>query len=266
VERFPAFVLLCAGACSTADGNKVDAGSGSSDSNLSLVDASDDDTDAMMVDALIIPVNCGDGSMDMGEACDDNNNANNDGCNAACALEPTQAVTLTAQNLSIVDDGYNGTIASMACVNVTVGAWYTPTIANTTVTVGADHEWIGDLVIKAVAPDNTTVTLVSRPGIAETVDDGTNSGNGTSAELNRLYPITFVMGAPANAENMGQGITQVCGSNNVCMFAPNNGAAAAGTLASFNGKSSMGTWKLCVGDGGGLSVGKVDRVTFTFTH
>ena len=39
-----------------------------------------------------IPENCGNGTVDSGEACDDSNNANGDGCSAACQVESTGGV------------------------------------------------------------------------------------------------------------------------------------------------------------------------------
>ncbi len=256
-------------ACSTAERRlTVDAAE-----NGTVIDAppgtgggTDGGTDAATgsTDASTAPATCGNGTMNNGEACDDSNIANNDGCSSACTLEATQAVTLTALNTTVTDDAYNGSLASMTCVNVAVTAWYTPTIAGTTVTFGMDHAWIGDLTIKLVAPDNTLVTLVSRPGVIEAADDGTGSP-GSLSMMAKGYPITFAPAAATSAEAMG-GVTTVCQSNNVCSFIPNNGAAAAGTLAAFNGKPSTGTWKLCVGDSTGGDVGKIDRVTLTFTH
>jgi len=265
VERYLVFGLVgMLAACakgeqrSDTDARTTDAAG----SNMTLRDAATSDAARDAASGT-----CGNGMMDSGEACDDNNMASSDGCSSACALEVTQTVTMTGLNLSIVDDGYNGTLASMACANVAVTAWYTPAIASASVILGVDHTWVGDLVIKAIAPDNTTVTLASRPGLTEAADDGATAGGfGTGADLSKSFPITFVTGAAASAESMGVGIGVVCQTDNVCQFAPNSGAATAGTLAAFNGKPSTGTWKLCIGDSTAGDPGKIDRVTLTFGH
>lgn len=259
-------IVGLAAACSRAERQvDTDARSGDVDANASSgTDAPGASGDGG-VDAPPSAGMCGNGTVNTGETCDDSNTASNDGCSSACALEPTQTVTAMALNLSIPDDAYNGTLPSMACADVVVTAWHTPAIANMTVTVGMDHTWVGDVVIKLVSPASTVVTLASRPGYAETADDG-SGGLGSSSALNKTYPITFDGSATTSAESMGSGANTVCLSNNVCSFAPANGAAAAGNLATFNGAASTGTWKLCAGDAGSLDTGKIDRVTLTFTH
>jgi len=47
------------------------------------------------------------------------------------------------------------------------------TATDISVDVTINHTWIGDLVLKLVSPDGDTLTLMSRAGYAETVDDGT---------------------------------------------------------------------------------------------
>ena len=256
-------------ACSTAERKlTADARDGSPSVDASGGGNTDAPTDgaAGSTDAAA-STTCGNGVMNNGEACDDNNAASNDGCSSTCALEATQAVTVTALNMTVTDDGYTGSLASMTCANVAVTAWYTPTIAGTTITFGMDHAWVGDLTIKAVAPDNTVVTLASRPGLVEAGDNGTSPGGfGANALLAKAYPITFDTGAATSAEQMGANGGTVCQSNNICTFAPNAGSATAGTLAAFTGKPSTGAWKLCVGDGTSGDTGKIDRVTFTFAH
>ena len=252
-------------ACSTAERRVPTDSSG--DDPLIDAPAGGSTTDGASSDSTTSAGNCGNGTVNNGEACDDNNAASNDGCSSACALEATQVVTVNALNLSVPDDAYNGTLGSMGCASVAVTAWYTPAIATATVTLGIDHTWVGDLTIKAVAPDNTTVTLASRPGLVEPADTGVaGTSYGTNSILAKGLPITFQDGAATSAEAMGAGASPVCQSNNVCMFAPAAGSAAAGTLAAFNGKPSTGTWKLCIGDSTFGDTGKIDRVTFTFTH
>ena len=80
------------------------------------------------------------------------------------------------------------------------------------------------------------------------------------------FPITFQNGAAVSSETMGSlGGTawRVCQDDGVCTFAPNNGAAPAGDLTSFNGQAANGTWKLRVGDGTAGDVGSIDEVVLT---
>ncbi len=213
---------------------------------------------------------CPNGVIESGETCDDNNGTNGDGCSSVCQCEATQIVTANpSPDTTIPDNVYVGTIATMGCVPVVV-----PTVtgcpANVTslsVTLGMAHTWVGDLVIKLIHPDNTVVTLMSRPGVVETADDGNDTaGVGDSSNLVKTHPITFQMGAAVSAENMGNTITSsgnVCQNDSICTFAPANGAAAPGDLNSFNGKPAAGTWQLCIGDGGSGDTGTIDVVTLT---
>jgi len=260
-----AFAMVAA--CSRAE-KRVDGDDDGSDDPLVDANNNNNSGDAGTDSPGSMSASCGDGQMDGGEACDDNNTANNDGCSSACALEAMQTATVMAVNQSVIDDAYNGTLGSMTCANIVVPVWYTPAIASTKVTVGLDHTWVGDLVIKVVHPDNTVVTLVSRPGYTEPADDGASSSStlGYDAFVVKTSPFTFDAAATTSAEQMGVTATTLCQSDGVCNFVPNNGAAAAGTLASFNTKPSNGMWKLCVGDANSGDTGKLDRVTLTFTH
>ncbi|HTM46616.1 MAG TPA: proprotein convertase P-domain-containing protein [Polyangiaceae bacterium] len=213
---------------------------------------------------------CGDNVQDISEACDDGNTADNDGCSSVCTVETTQTVSAgPGLALAVPDNGYNGTVGSMACVSLVAGSWTGANITSVSVELGIDHTWVGDLVIKLIHPDNTVVTLMSRPGFAETADDGSEAGAGDSSNLSSAAPITFVQGAGVSAELMGNVIDSshvVCTDDSQCSFAPANGAAAAGTLSSFVGKAAQGTWKLCFGDVQLGDLGLVDRATLTIGH
>jgi subtilisin-like proprotein convertase family protein len=130
-----------------------------------------------------------------------------------------------------------------------------------------DHTWIGDLVVKLVSPDGTVVTLMSRPGYAETADDGTG-GAGTDDNLTRTAPVTFQGGATTSAEDMGLGDDNatVCEDDGICTYTANHGAAAVGNLTTFVGKTIAGTWKMCVGDAAPGDTGTIDRVTLTISN
>jgi len=268
VQRYIALGVLGLVACARGGASgDVDARTSNGDGSMSQTDAPDNQLTDGGTDSSTSGGVCGNGTVTGSEACDDNNTANNDGCSSTCALEPTQTVTLNALARSIPDNGYNGTLASMACVDVAVTAWYTPAIASMTVTVGAAHNWVGDVTVKVVHPDNTIVTVMNRPGVVEAADDGGNYGVGATGILSTLYPVTFSQAAATSSETMGSGGGTVCLNNaNNCNWLPANGAAPAGTLASFNGKTSTGTWKVCVGDNNSLDTGSIDRVVLTIQH
>lgn len=176
----------------------------------------------------------------------------------------------TAPNLAaaITDNGYSGTLASMTCVSIPVTGTGGYQVDALSVTAALDHTWIGDLVVKLVSPDNTVVTLMSRPGVAETVDDGSDSsGAGDSSNLAATYPVKFMSGATTSAEAMGSTLADsqvVCRDDAVCIYAPNHGAALAGDLTTFSGKLMAGTWKFCVGDAGTGDTGAIQQVRLTF--
>ena len=259
-------LLACARGEATTDVDaRVGGGSGSGTEDDASMQGQ---TDGGMVDAPPTQSGvCGNGMMTGTEACDDNNTANNDGCSSTCTLEPTQTVTVMGLARTITDDGYTGALASMACVDVPVTAWYTPAITSMTVLTGIQHSWVGDLTIKVVHPDMTTVTLMSRPGVTEPTDNGGTAGNGATGLLSTLYPPTFSQAAVTSAESMGVGGGTVCLNNaNNCVWLPANGSATAGTLANFNTKTSTGTWKVCVGDSNPQDTGSIDRIVLTFQH
>ncbi|MEB2322474.1 MAG: proprotein convertase P-domain-containing protein, partial [Sorangiineae bacterium] len=127
------------------------------------------------------------------------------------------------------------------------------------VSLELDHDACGELVIKLTGPDATTLTLASRPGYAESKDDGAGNDRGAGAGLERDSPITFNDSATTSAEDMGVGLDwdeSVCKDPpegqgaGLCEFHPARGAAAgADTFAqAFAGKPPAGVWSLCVGD------------------
>jgi subtilisin-like proprotein convertase family protein len=226
------------------------------------------DTDCALGGACVANVcvsQCPNGTVNAGEQCDDSNSANGDGCNSMCMCEATQAVTADpSPDVNIPDDDYDGTLASMACVNVTLNAQCT--ISSMTVTVGMAHTWIGDLTIKLVHPDNTVITLLNRPGEAlpDDGDDGVTGGD--SSNLVKTHPITFQTGAMVSAEDMGATITStgnVCQNDMICTFAPAADGAAPGDLTALVGKPANGVWMLCAGDSVGFDTGSLDKVTLT---
>jgi hypothetical protein len=160
----------------------------------------------------------------------------------------------------IPDGGYDGTLASMGCVALTFGS---AMVHSLSVTVGIDHPYVGDLVIKVESPSQTVTTIVSRPGIAEPLD-GLYRMNGDSSDLGAAFPIAIYDVAANDAETMGASIgvdSVICGDDNACAFFPNPGAGPGVALADFTGESAAGQWQVCVGDGFAGDAGTINAVS-----
>lgn len=111
------------------------------------------------------------------------------------------------------------------------------------------HPTVGDLTVKLVAPDGTIVTLLNRPGFAESADDGAD-GLGAVAAIQKDMMVWFdATGDDAEALGAGQAAGElVCGGGDECHLTPAAGAAGGPTLETFVGKSAAGPWKICAGD------------------
>jgi len=153
--------------------------------------------------------------------------------------------------IGITDNGYDGSLASMASSSIIVPSTGNDIIADVDVELMMDHTWIGDLTIKLIGPDSTLITLVSRPGYGETADDGSGCC-GDSSDLSKLMPILFDDSALTSSEemdafNIGVGSTF-----------HSSGFGTDHELVLFNGLSQVGTWTLYVGDGAGGDIGTID--------
>ena len=180
------------------------------------------------------------------------------------AVKDGTSVTLPPERgcVTITDDAYNGTQATMVCETVPAPNVPGASITDVNVSMGVAHTWVGDLVYKVFPPGGgAAVTLMSRPGLAETADDGTNCC-GRSADLLSANVLTFDdQGGFPSAETVGTVNPVPAGS-----FTPNAGAAAPGMLAAFNGlPANGGNFLVCAGDSGGGDVGQLCSVTMTFT-
>jgi len=164
----------------------------------------------------------------------------------------------------IPDNGYDGTLGSMVCIDVTGEAG---TISDLDVQVAISHTWVGDLVIKLVSPTGDILTLLSRPGLSEPADDGTDCC-GDSSNLDMGSPLTFDDDAAVSAEDMGAGLDGsgvICQDDGECTFAPAPDTGPGTNLAQFNGQDGAGTWQVCVGDSGGGDTGDFDSATLAFS-
>lgn len=220
---------------------------------------------------------CGDGEIAGAELCDDANTADDDGCSgcsvdpgytcsgAPSACEPIKPSVVEAGpglGMPITDkkDHYNGEIGSMDCVQLAIADQGYASVKRVEVTVGIEHPFVGDLVVKLVSPQGTVVTLMSRPGLDEG-NDTYDEADGDGSTLEAGYPITFRDDAPNDAEQMGSGADSVvCKDDQKCDYAPNAGAGPGEGLSDFNDQSPVGEWKLCAADGDNNDKGSIDSV------
>ncbi|PCC72771.1 hypothetical protein SAMN02745121_01888 [Nannocystis exedens] len=168
-------------------------------------------------------------------------------CPGATEVEEFAEVDLGA---AIEDGAYDGTPTSMTCATLTVPATGFDVVAAVEVEVGVDTGYAGDLTIKLLSPAAETVTLVSRPGLAEAADDG-DGCSGDNSNLSAAAPLTFSLAGEKDAELMGDGLGTdevICADDMACSYTPNPGAAIGPDLASLAGTAVPGEWQVCVGD------------------
>lgn len=225
---------------------------------------------------------CGDSRTDAtnGEGCDDANAVAGDGCDAcnvspgyACVAAPSVCFAGSVYTsgpglaLTVPDNGYNGTLASMRCVSIPVASVGDGVVDSVALKLGVTATWLGDLVVKVLSPAGTTVTVMSQSGNIEPADDGVGSGD--SSDLSAAAPILFIDSSTNDAETMGSALDAgqtVCATNNVCVFKPNRGAATGGTLSAFVGEAEAGTWQVCVGDTATGDIPVLDLVQLVITQ
>ncbi len=168
-------------------------------------------------------------------------------------------------NLAIPDDGYAGdvTVSSEAATASVAVQFVEPNpqiVKVHVVTTGITHSRVGDLVIKLMSPEGTMVTLMNRPGVGSSADDGTAAG-GAAGMFDSAARIDFADDNATSAEMIGDGLIflQTVGVHSGDAYRPDNdGAAGEGLLAAFNGENPNGLWKLFVGDGEVFETGALD--------
>ena len=232
---------------------------------------------------IVNPI-CGDGVVEAPEVCDDFNFIDDDGCldcqitpGYVCASEPSVCTLITPQvvaagpglGLAIFDGSgngaYNGTLATMACVDLVVADEGFHDLQWVEVEVAIDHNYLGDLIAKLVSPASTVLTLMSRPGVNEPADSY-HEPNGDSSNLVATHPIRFADVATNDAEYMGSSIAdweEACKDDGRCAYYPNSGAGPGIALADFGGEDPVGTWQLCVADGDSGDSGSVQAAELT---
>lgn len=166
-----------------------------------------------------------------------------------------------APALTITDDAYDGTLGSMVSSGVAVSGVTGTYVVDITVDVSINHTWPGDLVLKLESPDGDILTLMSRPGLAETADDGTGCCGESFDWTGEV--LTFADWGEGDAELLlsGDGLA----SDSVRF--PNPGITAYPTqdFASLMGGTMNGTWTLYVGDGVGGDEGTFNSWSITIT-
>jgi subtilisin-like proprotein convertase family protein len=176
-------------------------------------------------------------------------------CGTATFAQTTYGPFSASPGISAPDDGYNGTLAgtSMASSGIAVSG-VAGTAIDISVNVNMNHTWVGDIVLKLGAPDGSLLTLVSRPGYAETVDDGTGCC-GTNADW-LGSTLTFTDAGATDGELLNTPFTGT--------YFPNAGATASvGSFAALFGGTMNGTWTLYVGDAGTDDFGTLNSWSIT---
>lgn len=226
---------------------------------------------------------CGNGVVEAGEVCDGTVPAESscasfgfDGGTVSCSLDCLEVRvdnctvaprTLTVMSTAAVtDNGYDGTIASMTCLDFVVPDNAKGLVEETgfAVTLAMDHSFVGDLVVKLVAPSGHVGTLLHRPGIYAGPDDGTGAG-GTTSNLDSAYPITLQRGIGGfKSDSVGKNLTTsqaVCRDDGYCKFVAE---ADAGPFE-LEHEHVGGTWRVCIGDAAGGDTGTVKSATLTLS-
>ncbi len=181
------------------------------------------------------------------------------GGNTTCAGAACGPACYSADlHVPILDGGNpsNGTAGPDA-----VGQLFIPdhgTITNLVAKVYAAHSWQGDVRIRLVHPDGTSVDLVNRPGVAPPKQGAStafgfatgNFGTSTTAMLFRdtaTTPYDDSVGNPGPPPGTAVATDNVTGA-----WKP-----SGGTLAAFNGKDSFGLWQVIANDYAPGDIGEI---------
>jgi len=189
-------------------------------------------------------------------------------CPGARKLDVVELVGLAA---GIPDKIYDGTTATMICYDLVFPYDALTFVDDVEVTVAIQHGWVGDLTIKLVSPDDKILTLLSRPGLAEQLDDGSECC-GDSSNLSAAFPLTFRDAADVDAEQIGAALPGtdhvVCKDDLLapCEWAPSPGSGPGVDFSDFRGDTAVGAWKLCVGDANVPDAGMLDAIELAITR
>lgn len=160
--------------------------------------------------------------------------------------------------LAIVDDGYDGSLGSMASKPITLNVGPNLEVVDVDVVVRINHNFVGDLTIKLVGPGGTGVTLLNRPGLPGNLDDGSEVG-GDSSNLRDTAPILFDDTAPSGvpSESMGLGLSSATVVGSGPTAGPDNYLphVEGDPLSLFEDSDPNGLWTLYVGDSSAAAAG-----------
>ena len=167
----------------------------------------------------------------------------------------------SAPFIGIPDDGFDGTLGSMASDTITVtGHGAGETVTEVSVDLALTHTWVGDLTIALEAPNGQVLGLASRPGLAE-IGDGSDCC-GTDGDWFGLEA-SFSDAGLTSAEDMAD----VFGGESFFAF-PDTTKVFLGSgpdFAAFNGQAANGDWTLYVGDSAALDTGTFDSWTINIS-
>ncbi|MEZ4226244.1 MAG: hypothetical protein R3B13_35180 [Polyangiaceae bacterium] len=126
--------------------------------------------------------------------------------------------------------------------------------------LGIQHEFIGHLVARLWGPTGAVITLMSRPGFNETIDDGSESGPSAHKALLGSAPISLGSSGGSIEQVAAVGGPTLCDGGAPCNFTPFPGAAQGPTslTQAFKGLRWSGSWKLCVGDAEAVAAGSLE--------
>ncbi|MCY1069868.1 hypothetical protein OV090_34320 [Nannocystis sp. RBIL2] len=189
-------------------------------------------------------------------------------CPTAQKLEVVEATALGAV---VVDEIYDGTLDTMTCVELEVPDDPINYVRDIEVTLGINHNWVGDVTVKLISPDDKLLTLVSRPGLVDMNDNGSGCC-GDSANLSKDFPILFRDGAANTAEDLGKALVNtnqvICKDDNIdpCEWAPNPGSGPGMNFGDFYGDAAAGSWRLCVSDSNINDAGVIDSIKLAISR
>ncbi len=170
--------------------------------------------------------------------------------------------------IAIPDNLYDGTLGTMACCTITAADFGSgTTISDVNVTIEATQTWVGDLTIKVQSPATTVTTLMSRPGLAEPADDGTDCCGDASDWDGAAITFDDQDAGGVSAEDMGitLGTSEfVCTDDGVCAHVPFPDTGPGTNLSDFDTEDLAGAWLVCIGDSGGGDTGDFVNATLTF--
>lgn len=135
---------------------------------------------ALELEASLAPADvCGNGVVETGagEACDDGNLVDGDGCSATCQVEGAD-ISVSVTPAAAIPDSSAAGFTSVLAVPATPAC----VVASLRVSMNITHTWRGDLILDLTSPAGTTVRLHDRTGSSADDIIGTYGLDLTSAE------------------------------------------------------------------------------------